>query len=372
MPSKLFINLVQTYAETEIEFPHLKAISLAQWILESGRGTSTLAQTHFNFGGLKWREEMQGFASPVEHEAHDGIDTYCRFENLERYIRGYWRFLDRNPYDGFRDHAGDPEDFIRFIGPVYAPANALYADHIIGLHDEAKTLLGIDVPEDPVHSAFSAVVVLDAGHGGSSTVGGSSPNNATCVGGKLEKELTLETARRVKDALERLAPPQGIDISVHLTRDSDVNLGLSSRARVARDTNADVFVSIHYNGFNGTARGVETWVRRSPSSRQVNLQEDVGLADRIQSRLFAAIQNHDSGTVDRGVKHGALGVLNDIALGNSTTRHPTRACLVEVEFIDNPDVARLICAGPNADRVNDDIADAIAKGIIVDLLAHAD
>ena len=369
MASKVFLQLAEIYSATEVEFPELKAITLAQWILESGRGTSSLAQCHYNFGGLKWRPEMEGFASPVEHEAHDGIDMYCRFESLQRFVNGYWRFLDRAPYDGWRDRASSPEDFIRFIGPIYAPSNSSYADRILGLVGEAETLLGINAPEDPLNSTMTAVVVLDPGHGGTTTVGGSSPNNATCASGKKEKELTLETARRVKAALERQAPDSGIDIAVHLTRDADTNLGLSARARVAREKDADVFVSIHYNGFNGRARGVETHIRKR-TSNQVNLSEDRALAERIQSRMFKAVEKHDPSTKDRGVKETVLGVLNDIALGNSSTNHPTRSCLLEVEFIDNPQVSNLICSGANADRVNEDIADGIAEGIIIDLLAN--
>ncbi len=369
MASRLFLQLAEAYSQAVIEFPGLKPITLAQWMLESGRGTSNLAQIHYNFGGLKWRNEMDGLASPVEFEAHDGIDTYCRFESLNRFITGYWRFLDRSPYAGFRERAGIPEDFIRFIGPIYSPSNSAYADTILRLLDEAKAILGIDIPEDPINTTIQGVVVLDPGHGGTSTVGGSSANNATCVGGMKEKELTLAMAQRVKASLARQAPTSGVDISVHLTRDSDMNLSLSERAKVAKDVGADVFVSIHYNGFNGSARGVEAWVRKR-NNQQFNLSEDRFLAERIQSRTLAAIKHHDPGTKDRGVKEAIFGVLNDVALGNSSSSQKTRACLLEIEFIDVPAVAHLLCSGPNADRVNADIADAIAEGIIADLVAN--
>lgn len=36
----------------------LKVASLAQWILESARGTSPLATNHFNFGGI-WSSESK-------------------------------------------------------------------------------------------------------------------------------------------------------------------------------------------------------------------------------------------------------------------------------------------------------------------------
>ncbi|MFL6331777.1 MAG: N-acetylmuramoyl-L-alanine amidase, partial [Pyrinomonadaceae bacterium] len=45
------------------------------------------------------------------------------------------------------------------------------------------------------------VVVLDPGHGGETAVGGSSPNNATGPNKLLEKNLTLDLARRVQKIL---------------------------------------------------------------------------------------------------------------------------------------------------------------------------
>jgi LysM repeat protein len=137
--SELFDRLVKTYIVTAIEFSYLKEISLAQWLLESGRGTSDLATKHLNFGGLKWRKEMEGFATSVDYEAHDGLDKYCKFESLEAFIKGYWRFLDRDPYKGWRDRAGSGEEFINFIGPIYA-TDRNYAGKVLNLYAEAKTL----------------------------------------------------------------------------------------------------------------------------------------------------------------------------------------------------------------------------------------
>src|SRR3954468_10853030 len=93
-------------------------------------------------------------------------------------------------------------------------------------------------------SAIEApTVVIDPGHGGAAPVGGSSPNNATGPNGLLEKDLTLDLGRRVSTLLAPRA-------TVILTRTTDVNLSLADRAKVAHDANADVFLSIHLNGFN--------------------------------------------------------------------------------------------------------------------------
>lgn len=138
--SKLFNRLVEVYAKTTIEFPQLKGITIAQWLLESGRGTSRLAIEHLNFGGLKWRKEMKGLATPVDYKAHDDWDRYCKFDTLEKFIEGYWRFLDRSPYEGWRNNLDSPKEFIRFIAPIYA-GDANYISKVLNLFDEAKQLL---------------------------------------------------------------------------------------------------------------------------------------------------------------------------------------------------------------------------------------
>ena len=139
--STKFHTLVNEYADLQIEFPELKDISLAQWILESGRGSSDLAELHNNFGGLKWRSEMAGFATPVHYVAHDGPDTYCAFASERDFIIGYWRFLDRPPYKGWRNQAGSDETFIQFIGKIYAPSSPSYAEKVLNLRAEARDLL---------------------------------------------------------------------------------------------------------------------------------------------------------------------------------------------------------------------------------------
>ncbi len=145
----LFKKLAQTYINLspDIEFPHLKAITLAQWVLEAGRNPSDLAREHFNFGGLKWREEMRatsgnslGAATPVEYCAHDGCELYCKFTSLENFIRGYWRFIGRSPYRGWRKHNQTAEDYIRFIGSIYTPTVG-YADTILNILPETEALL---------------------------------------------------------------------------------------------------------------------------------------------------------------------------------------------------------------------------------------
>lgn len=138
-----FSDMVRVYRTYPLEFPQLRAITLAQWILESGRGFSPLSQQFNNFAGLKYREEMVGFAAPVYYNANDGGDYYCAFDNEVMFIQGFWRFLDRRPYWGWRQNCRTAEQYLNFIAPRYS-TNPAYVDKVLNLLPEAYLLLGIN------------------------------------------------------------------------------------------------------------------------------------------------------------------------------------------------------------------------------------
>ncbi len=206
------------------------------------------------------------------------------------------------------------------------------------------------------------VVVIDPGHGGTTSVGGSSSNNATSASGVKEKKMTLQMAKLVKKYLKESAPK----IKTTLSRSKDENLGLKARANVAKEKKANLFLSIHYNGFDGKVRGVETLIRPQADGN-VNYDEDKAFAKNIQSAVFTAIKAEDPKTKNRKVKDQKLGVLRDPSLGNTAKIHPCRACLVEIEFIDVPAVDKLLNTNANAAKVREKIAKAIGKAIIKEL-----
>ncbi|WP_417750112.1 N-acetylmuramoyl-L-alanine amidase family protein [Rosistilla oblonga] len=191
-----------------------------------------------------------------------------------------------------------------------------------------------------------AIIVIDAGHGGDTKVGGSSPNNATAPEGTLEKELTLDISKRVQRILSAMH-------DVRMTRQTDVNVGIAARAHVARDAAADVFLSIHFNGFsNPSVQGTETliWPGTGPT------EKSYVLANLVQKATVGA-----TGYRDRGIKdERRLGVLNPQNHVATTAR-----CLVEISFITGPgktsaesDERRLKDA-----RYKDSIAEALAEAI---------
>ena len=131
------------------DFDDLQNASLAQWILESGWAKSGLARDHFNFGGLKWRPEMANWTEakdgvlvqPVKYTAWDGPDTYCKFASPSAYINGYWRFMMRSPYDGWEEHASNPEDYISYLLKCGYTVSNTYLNEVMSLVPKAIALL---------------------------------------------------------------------------------------------------------------------------------------------------------------------------------------------------------------------------------------
>lgn len=133
---------------------------------------------------------------------------------------------------------------------------------------------------------------------------------------------------------------------VVLTRTNDTFISLSRRAEIARQNNADVFVSVHLNAFNGTANGVETF-------KHNNSTASTPLATNINNKMRSELNKLRSGTVNnRGVKSANFSVLRN-------TYQSMLSILAEALFVDSSVDAPVI---KHKDYVNT-TAQAIADGI---------
>lgn len=145
-----FNSFSKVLSKADIEFEELKEIQMAQAIKESGRGKSALFRKYNNPFGMKYRSELSAVCTPVKYTDWEGIeDHYCSFPNFETAVSGYWLFIDRAPYLGWRMHARSPKDFVRFIVFAgYLGGTALqreaYVESILELLDEAKRRLEED------------------------------------------------------------------------------------------------------------------------------------------------------------------------------------------------------------------------------------
>lgn len=146
------------------------------------------------------------------------------------------------------------------------------------------------------------VIAVDAGHGGSNTGARGEQSK------KLEKELTLDVAKRLKSYFERSGA------TVIMTRTTDTNIGPTDRIKAMRWTMPHLLVSIHFNASgSASVRGFSTYYKHlgfRPLSQAV-LQE------------LRKVDNHEFGNV---------GHFNFFF--NSPTDYPN--VLVEGPFLSNP------------------------------------
>jgi len=194
-----------------------------------------------------------------------------------------------------------------------------------------------------------AVVVLDPGHGGQDS-------GAMC-GGFLEKDLTLDVARRI----DRLLDSEGI--ATLMTRLRDTYVSLADRAAFANRIRNCIFVSIHFNeGNQPVASGVETYYAAhqiTPGSYMTSLlpflwrplsdspnPESQRLAGFIQEALVARTR-----AIDRGTQPGEFFVIANVT---------SPAVLIEGGFLTNKeDISKLA-----TEDYRDQIAAAVADGIL--------
>jgi N-acetylmuramoyl-L-alanine amidase len=193
------------------------------------------------------------------------------------------------------------------------------------------------------------IVAVDAGHGGKDP-GSHGP------GGTLEKTVTLAVARALADEINRQPGMKAV-----LTRDGDYFIPLKRRYQIAREQNADMFVSVHADAFTSSdARGSSVWVlsprgKTSEAARWLADRENgadliggVSLDDKDDS-LAAVLLDLQQGYAMQASEAIAGNVLKALAdLGPTHRGYVERAnfvvlrspdvpsILVETAFISNP------------------------------------
>jgi N-acetylmuramoyl-L-alanine amidase len=176
-------------------------------------------------------------------------------------------------------------------------------------------------------AGYFDTVVIDAGHGGHDS-------GARAVNGAPEKQLTLDTARRVSRIL------RSSGLRVVETRLGDYFIPLDQRVASSNRLRDVVFVSIHYNWVKKSKpSGVETFFYSPRSSR---------LAANIQREVVKS-----SGSSNRGIKQRGLYVLKN-------NRRPAALC--ELGFVSNPSENRNLQTAVGRQR----LAEAVARGILAE------
>ncbi len=213
------------------------------------------------------------------------------------------------------------------------------------------------------------VIVVDAGHGGNET-GAKGPS------GLLEKDVTLDVAKRIQAGLTKR-----LGVKVILTRDADRQVSLDDRTAVANHERADLFLSVHVNAsLAKEARGAETYflsyqatddesraiaalennalgVESPPGNTGLGLvlwdlaqsqylAESSQLAETIQQNLNQALRIES-----RGIKQAPFRVLMGATMP---------AVLVEIGFITNAEEEQKLKEDAYRDRIAGAIVDSVA------------
>ncbi|QXM06505.1 N-acetylmuramoyl-L-alanine amidase [Crassaminicella indica] len=156
------------------------------------------------------------------------------------------------------------------------------------------------------------IIVIDPGHGGKD------PGTHNSALNLVEKELTLDTAKRLNDLLEKSG------FITYMTRTDDTTLDLYGRPAVANELDAAVFVSVHYNyAENKKVSGVEMLYVDDPT------RDCKRFAKTLQEEMIKALK-----AKDRGIKNEPEFVVI------RETKMP--AVIAEVGFISNPAEGNLI------------------------------
>lgn len=233
-----------------------------------------------------------------------------------------------------------------FSFPVIAHTDGKY---LISRIDLAKTIEPQFRPQMIVGMRPFKTVVLDPGHGGVE-------KGATNIHG-MEKDFALDVALQLKPMLEAKG------LRVVMTRETDVQVPLHDRAKIANATKDCIFVSIHFNATsNPLAAGFEIYSltpRGAPSTNDnhlaakfANMQagspvdaQSFGLSMSVYHAMLGHVPQFD-----RGIKRARFAVLR-------LTQVP--AILVEGGFVSERQEARLI-----ADKQwRGKLAQSIAVGI---------
>ena len=216
------------------------------------------------------------------------------------------------------------------------------------------------------------IVVLDPGHGGIDT-GAIGPN------GSKEKHVVLAIAKSVRTILRN----NGID--ARLTRGDDTFIPLYDRVEIAHQHGADLFMSIHADGFTNPSaagasvfalsnRGASSAMAKYLSDRENAADEKAGKKAQdkdhlLQQVLFDLVQTD---TIKNSLTLGSH-ILKKIKPVHRLHSRATEqaafvvlkspsipSVLVETSFITNPAEEKLL--GTTAFRQK--IANAIASGVI--------
>lgn len=193
----------------------------------------------------------------------------------------------------------------------------------------------------PVQADDEKIILIDPGHGGID--GGAESKRGT-----IEKDINLSISLKLRDSLNKLG------YTVLMTREEDKGLytesgsmnkkkieDLNNRCKIKRESNCDIFVSIHQNFFDESYySGAQVWYSKNEDSGR--------LAHIIQQNFKKDLNNKNKRVEKLGNSYKVLRCYCSIP-----------SVIVECGFLTNPQEERELMK----DEYQDKIAESLSKSI---------
>lgn len=203
-----------------------------------------------------------------------------------------------------------------------------------------------ELPKGFEKGHYSKTIFLDPGHGGR--------DSGAYYYGIAEKDLNLQVSRKLRKRLEELG------YTVLTSRDSDVDVDfVTERSRMVNKTNADFFISIHFNATGNDTTlnlGIQTYSYKEDAGYPSKINQywhnnpdRISESNRLATDLHSSLLT-ETGARDAGLLQATFAVLRETA---------KPAVLLELGYMDNSEENQRI----RSDQYQDKLVEGIIKGI---------
>ena len=203
-----------------------------------------------------------------------------------------------------------------------------------------------ELPKGFEKGHYSKTIFLDPGHGGR--------DSGAYYYGIAEKDLNLQVSRKLRKRLEELG------YTVLTSRDSDVDVDfVTERSRMVNKTNADFFISIHFNATGNDTTlnlGIQTYSYEEEAGYPSKINQywhnnpdRMSESNRLAAELHSSLLT-ETGARDAGLLQATFAVLRETA---------KPAVLLELGYMDNPEENQRI----RSEQYQDKLVEGIIKGI---------
>jgi len=289
----------------------------------------------------------------IEGNDYVSVDSIKRFYNFSKMTHSGGSVVLENSKVEMNLKVGGNECLMNNVKFVFSHTIATVGEKVyVSRIDLAKLIDPVLRPNFIQNAGDFRTVILDPGHGGKD------PGATNPFGN--ESNYNVKVADLVKKELEAKG------FKVVMTRDSNVYLSLQERVDFANSVKESaIYVSIHFNSGNSSARGIETFTLSPPGIphyehdfKEADMQTRAG-NEHDSANIALATSVHGSilrrlgtNTLDRGIKRARFSVLSGVT-------HP--AILLEGGFMSHPYEARLIENESYQAAIAGGIVDAISK-----------